>query len=170
MIGKNLVSECLQAPRVREPPANKQTGPSAARQPGNRRWRPGLAGPRCAPAQPGIAHPLPAIPHSGRPCRDFTPTVSTVPPFPPAQCSDLLPANPTAKSAGRNSALQSIYFALQLKKRVLSLTPRPLPQPTAVSSPPHRAAERSPRAFLDPLPLGMATSTLLASVAWPGWG
>lgn len=92
------------------------------------------------------------------------------PPFPPAQCSDLLPANPTAKSAGRNSALQSIYFALQLKKRVLSLTPRPLPQPTAVSSPPHRAAERSPRAFLDPLPLGMATSTLLASVAWPGWG
>jgi hypothetical protein len=59
LIGKNLVSECLQAPRVREPPANKQTEDGARRGSPGAGGRSGWASPDLAVSQSGvgIAHP-----------------------------------------------------------------------------------------------------------------
>ena len=73
MIGKNLVSECLQAPRVREPPANKQTEDRA------RSGRPGAGG-GCGRASPG---PRPASPRP-RPARDRPPGARRQPAGPAA--------------------------------------------------------------------------------------
>lgn len=130
------MSECLQAPRVRESPANKQTERTEHCAAARERAaavagpRPGLAGPRRAPAPPGIAHPAPAARplarppvrlHSGRLCCNSEPAGFRVHPGAPAQCLDLLPANPAAKSSGEKLGFaKHFYLAKQPKKLVLS--------------------------------------------------
>lgn len=118
LIGKNLVSECLQAPRVREPPANKQTEDRA------RRGSPGAGG-GGGGASPG---PRRASPRP-RPARDRPPRASSLPartaagraatPRQPGPQCTLAPKHNAQTSSqptrlrnrlGRNSALRSIFI------------------------------------------------------------
>ena len=131
LIGKNLVSECLQAPRVREPPANKQTEDRA------RRGSPGAGGGGGGRASPG---PRRASPRP-RPARDHPPRASRLPAGtaagraatprqPGPQCTlapSTMPRPPPSPSDCEIGwgETQHFYFSKQLKKRVCSPPPPP---------------------------------------------
>lgn len=113
LIGKNLVSECLQAPRVREPPANKQTEDRARRGSPGAGGRSGWASPDLAVPQSGvgIAHPALAAHPPGTAqatLRLRQPGLRSGPPL--AQYRTLPPTSQTAKAAGSNSVLQNIFI------------------------------------------------------------
>lgn len=118
LIGKNLVSECLQAPRVREPPANKQTEDRARRGSPGAGGRSGWASPDLAAPQSGvgIAHPaLAAHPpgtaagHAATP--PARPALRSAPNTMPSSHSDL----PDSESCWvKLGFAKHFYFAKQL--------------------------------------------------------
>lgn len=152
LIGKNLVSECLQAPRVREPPANKQTEDRA------RRGSPGAGGGggRASPG-PRRASPRP------RPARDRPPRASRLPAGtaagraatprqPGPQCTlapSTMPRPPPSPSDceigwGETQLCEAFLF-FKATEKARMLPPSPAPRRSCPQLP---TAGRSPRAFL----------------------
>lgn len=133
--------------------------------------RPGLAGPRRAPALLEIAHPAPAVcpPAQRQAERRLRASRVHSALSPPAQCPDLLPAHQTAKSAGEKlSFVKHFYFSKQLKKRVC----RPLPPPPDVLV--HSSGPRGGHHVLSLPPSHWVWPLAPASRALPGqvcvWG
>lgn len=165
------MSECLQAPRVREPPANKQTEDRARR--GSPR-----AGGGGGPASPGPrrASPRPR-PARDRPLGSRRPPARTAAgraatprqpgPWFPLSLSTMprpSPGQPDCEVGWGETRLCKPFLFCKATEKACSGPPHP-----RVSCPQLRTAGRSPRAFPAPLPPSLVTGPRLPSAARPGW-